>query len=60
MVRRGDSLWSVVAARLGPEATDLEVARAWPRWHAANADVIGDDPHRILPGTRLVPPPPDP
>ncbi|KRE37694.1 hypothetical protein ASG73_08585 [Janibacter sp. Soil728] len=56
VVRRGDSLWSITAARLGPEATAAEVAQAWPRWHAANAARIGPDPHLLLPGTRLSPP----
>lgn len=56
VVRRGDSLWSIVRARLGPGATDAEIADAWPRWHAANARCIGPDPHLLLPGTRLVPP----
>ncbi len=55
-VRRGDTLWSLAAAHLGPEATDAEIARAWPRWHAANADVIGPDPHLLRPGTVLTPP----
>lgn len=56
VVRRGDSLWTIAAARLGPDATASEVARAWPRWHAANAERIGPDPHLLLPGTRLSPP----
>lgn len=56
VVQRGDTLWSLAAARLGPEATDAEVARAWPRWHAANASVVGQDPHHLLPGTLLTPP----
>ena len=56
VVRRGDSLWSIVADRLGPGATDVEIARTWPRWYAANAGVIGDDPNLLLPGTRLRPP----
>lgn len=60
VVQRGDTLWSLAAARLGPGATDLEIARAWPRWHAANTDVIGADPHHLLPGTRLEPPQHDP
>lgn len=57
VVHRGDTLWSIAAARLGPEATDAEIAMAWPRWHAANSSVVGKDPHRLRPGTRLVPPP---
>ena len=56
VVRRGDSLWSIVRAQLGPGATDAEIADAWPRWHAANARRVGPDPHLLLPGTRLVPP----
>ncbi|NYF99139.1 LysM peptidoglycan-binding domain-containing protein [Janibacter cremeus] len=57
VVRRGDTLWSIVATRLGPAATDLEIARAWPRWHKANRTAIGEDPHSLRPGTQLTPPP---
>lgn len=53
VVRRGDSLWSVTARALGPGATDLDIAAAWPLWYDANRDVIGDDPDLIHPGTRL-------
>lgn len=56
VVRRGDTLWSIAAARLGPEATDAEISRAWPRWHAANSSALGEDPHLLRPGTLLVPP----
>lgn len=54
-VRAGDSLWSIVRARL-PDAADVEIADAVRRWHAANRDVIGSDPDLIHPGQRLVPP----
>ncbi|MFZ3417872.1 LysM peptidoglycan-binding domain-containing protein [Arthrobacter sp. 3Tela_A] len=58
-VRAGDTLWNLAAAQLGPLATDHEVARHWPAWHAANRFVIGPDPHHLLPGQVLtVPPPP--
>ena len=57
VIRRGDTLWSIAAAHLGPDATDVEIARAWPRWHAANRSTIGEDPHTLLPGTELTPPP---
>lgn len=57
VVRRGDSLWSIAADHLGPTATDVEIAREWPRWHEANHAVIGDDPHVLRPGTQLTPPP---
>jgi hypothetical protein len=59
-VRRGDSLWSLVAARLGPRATDARIATEWPRWYAANRQVIGPDPSVIHPGQQLRPPPPRP
>lgn len=55
-VHRGNSLWSIVARHLGPEATDLEIARAWPEWHAANREVIGHDPDLLIPGQQLHPP----
>ena len=55
-MRRGDSLWSIVARQLGPGASDAEIAHEWPRWFEANAAVIGDDPDLILPGQQLVPP----
>ena len=56
VVRRGDSLWSIAAARLGAGATDGEIARSWPRWYAANTGRIGTDPHTLHPGMRLTPP----
>ena len=52
-VRRGDSLWSLVARHLGPRATDRQIAMAWPEWYAANVDVIGPDPDLIRPGQQL-------
>jgi nucleoid-associated protein YgaU len=55
-VRRGDSLWAVAARHLGPGAADAQIAREWPRWYAANRDVIGDDPDRLVPGQQLRPP----
>lgn len=56
VVVAGDSLWSIAAAHLGADATDADVARAWPAWHAANRDVVGADPHHIEPGQVLVAP----
>lgn len=52
-VRRGDSLWSIAGRHLGPDATDAEIAVAWPAWYALNADLVGDDPDLIHPGLRL-------
>lgn len=55
-VRPGDSLWTIVARHLGPGATDLDIAAAWPSWYEANAAIIGGDPDLIRPGQVLVPP----
>jgi nucleoid-associated protein YgaU len=56
LVRRGDTLWAIVAHDLGPRATVATTARACIRWHAANRKVIGPDPDLIHPGQRLTPP----
>ena len=56
VVRRGDTLWGIAAHHLGADATDQDVAQEWPRWYAANHDVIGSDPDLIFPGQRLVTP----
>lgn len=59
-VRSGDSLWTLAADQLGPLATDVEIARQWPRWYDLNRHVIGPDPDLLLPGQLLTVPPPDP
>lgn len=56
VVRRGDTLWHIARRHLGPEATPAQVCAEWPRWHRANREVIGDDPHRLLPGQVLTVP----
>jgi hypothetical protein len=56
-VTRGDSLWSIAARQLGPMASDIDIALHWPRWYAANRNVIGDDPGLLVPGQILQPPP---
>ena len=56
VVRRGDTLWDIAARHLGPAATAAQIAGEWPRWYAANRQVIGADPDRIRPGQRLAPP----
>lgn len=56
VVRPGDTLWAVAARALPPGATDAQIAAACARWHAANRDVIGDDPDLIFPTQRLTPP----
>ncbi len=56
VVRRGDTLWDIAARHLGSGAGAAEVAAEWPRWYAANRDVIGSDPGLIRPGQRLTAP----
>ncbi|RJU02931.1 LysM domain-containing protein [Arthrobacter frigidicola] len=58
VVRSGDSLWSIAAARLGPLASDAEIAASWPRWYARNASLIGPDPDLLTPGQTLAAPDP--
>jgi nucleoid-associated protein YgaU len=58
-VHRGDTLWHIAARHLGPGASDAEIALEWPRWYAANSQLIGSDPDRLLPGQQLDPPVPD-
>lgn len=56
VVASGDSLWSIAEAELtqaGIVATDLAVARYWPRIYAHNRAVIGPDADRLEPGQRL-------
>ena len=53
VVRPGDSLWSIAAARLPPGASDRVVTVAWHRLHHANVGRLGPDPDLILPGVRL-------
>lgn len=57
VVRSGDSLWSIAASALGPYASDVDVAMAWPAWYKTNRSVIGADPNFILPGQVLYAPP---
>jgi nucleoid-associated protein YgaU len=56
VVRRGDTLWAIAARHLGPAADPAQIAREWPRWYAANRQVIGPDPDRLHPGQLLRPP----
>ena len=52
-VLAGDTLWEIVAAYLGPEASDVDIALEWPRWYAANRTLIGGSPDVLLPGQIL-------
>lgn len=59
-VEPGDSLWLIAAHRLGPAASDAQIAAEWPRWYAANRPAIGTEPSLIQPGEVLhAPAPPD-
>ena len=53
----GDSLWALAAADLPDGASVAEVDERWREIHAANRDVIGDDPDLIRPGQQLRLPP---
>ena len=58
VVAAGDTLWSLAASQLGPQATDAETAALWPRWYELNREVIGPDPGLFRPGQVLAVPPP--
>ncbi|MDO9456130.1 LysM peptidoglycan-binding domain-containing protein [Nocardioides sp.] len=53
VVRPGDSLWRIAAARLPPGASAAEVAAATAALHDLNRTVVGPDPDLIHPGLRL-------
>ena len=53
VVREGDSLWSLAAGQLGPQAGNAEIAAHWPRWHERNRTVVGNNPDLIVPGQIL-------
>lgn len=55
----GESLWTIAADSLeagGDPPTAAAVAAEWPRWYAANSEVIGPDPGLIRPGQLLTAP----
>jgi hypothetical protein len=56
LVQPGDSLWRLTAQRLGPTASDRQIAVDWPYWYRANRQVIGRDPNLLRPGERLTVP----
>ncbi|RYV50177.1 LysM peptidoglycan-binding domain-containing protein [Pengzhenrongella frigida] len=52
-VQAGDSLWRIAADHLALDASDADIAVAWPAWFETNRAVVGDDPHQIHPGQVL-------
>ena len=60
VVLRGECLWSIaeddLRARTGVDPGAAEIAAAVQRWWTANVDVVGDDPHLLLPGQVLTAP----
>lgn len=56
-VRPGDSLWSLSSARLGPFASDVDIALDWPLIYQANREIIGGNPNLLRPGQVLQLPP---
>jgi hypothetical protein len=52
-VRVGDSLWSIAAQDLSPDATAAEITERWHAIYAADRDVVGPDPDLLEPGQRL-------
>lgn len=56
VVHRGDTLWSIAAAHLGPHADAQAIAAEWPHWYAANRHLIGEDPDLLQVGARLLTP----
>lgn len=61
VVRPGQCLWTIAAAELaarGRPADPSSVADRWREIYAANHALVGPDPDLLLPGLRLVLPPP--
>jgi nucleoid-associated protein YgaU len=58
LVRPGDSLWSMAADRLGATPSAARIQAEWPRWYAANRQLIGADPNLLRPGASLLVPEP--
>lgn len=52
VVRRGDSLWTLVGRHLHT-ADPAIIAAQWPRWYAANLVLIGPDPDLLQVGQIL-------
>jgi nucleoid-associated protein YgaU len=53
VVKRGDSLWRITEALIGPGASVEQIAQAWPHLYQANRGVVGSDPSLIFAGQSL-------
>ena len=57
LVRPGDTLWDLAAARLPAHSSAAEITRGWQEWYLANRQQIGPDPGLLLIGEQLLIPP---
>jgi LysM repeat protein len=57
VVRPGDSLWSISSERLGPSASEQQIANGVEQIYALNQNRIGSDPNLIFAGQKLLQPP---
>lgn len=57
VIKEGDCLWDVAHQELGADATLMQIDDRWRQWWQHNHEVIGDDPHTLLPGSVLTAPP---
>ena len=55
-VAAGESLWSIAAHALPPDAQPAQIAPAATAWYDANRRTIGPDPDLIQPGQQLTAP----
>ena len=56
VVTAGESLWTIAADNLPPNATPAQVATMSHAWYDANRTTIGKDPNLIRPGQQLTVP----
>jgi Tfp pilus assembly protein FimV len=55
VVRQGDSLWSIAAELLGPDASPARIAREVERlWQLNSGRISSGKPSLIMPGERLL------
>lgn len=53
VIKSGDCLWDIAHQELGADATLIQIDQRWRQWWQHNHDVIGEDPHTLVPGTVL-------